>query len=119
MPCGLEPRAVAGLAHGGWRRLTFDPFRAGVEICRLVAGTPEVALLRYAPGAAVPRHRHTALEAILVLDGVQTDERGSYGAGTLVLNPPGSEHRVWSDGGCIVLITWAGPVEILDDDARG
>jgi len=72
-----------------------------------------VALLRYAPGAGVPRHRHPALETILVLEGVQSDERGDYPAGTLILNPAGTEHTVWSATGCTVLIQWNLPVEFV------
>jgi anti-sigma factor ChrR (cupin superfamily) len=53
------------------------------------------------------------LETILVLEGSQSDERGTYDAGTLVFNPAGTVHRVWSDEGCVVLIQWAKPVEFV------
>jgi anti-sigma factor ChrR (cupin superfamily) len=96
--------------------MRFAPFRDGVEICRLRADDPAVALLRYAPGAAVPRHMHTGLETILVLEGAQSDERGHYPAGTLVLNPTGTEHSVWSEGGCVVLIQWERPVRFLVEE---
>ncbi|MEO8243474.1 MAG: cupin domain-containing protein [bacterium] len=82
----------------------------------ILTGEPAVALLRYAPGAGVPAHRHNGLETILVLDGVQSDERGDYPAGTLMLNPAGSAHRVWSDMGCVVLIQWNRQVEFLDPE---
>lgn len=109
-----EPLAFAALLAGGWRDCRFEPFRDGVERCLLRAEDPVVALLRYSPGASVPRHRHRGLETILVLEGRQSDERGSYGAGTLVLNPEGSSHRVWSETGCVVLIQWQRPVEFLE-----
>ncbi len=32
---------------------------------------------------------------------------------TLMLNPEGSEHSVWSVTGCVVLIQWAKPVEFI------
>jgi len=108
-----DPRAFPGFAEA-WRSLPFEPFREGVEIHHLRTGAPAVALLRYAPGARVPRHRHAGLETILVLDGAQSDERGHYAAGTFVLNPEGSVHSVWSDEGCTVLIQWERPVEMLD-----
>jgi anti-sigma factor ChrR (cupin superfamily) len=108
-----EPLHLAGLLAGGWRDRAFGPFRDGVEICRLWPGPPDVALLRYAPGASVPRHRHGGLETVLVLDGSQSDERGDYPAGSLVCNPEGSIHSVWSRAGCVVLIQWQRPVEIL------
>lgn len=110
-----EPLAIANLTTGGWREAEFQPFRTGVDICRL-GGDParaSVALLRYAPGASVPLHEHPGLETIIVLDGAQSDERGTYGVGSVVINPPGSRHRVWSDIGCVVLIQWESPVRMI------
>lgn len=109
-----EPFALPALLAGGWRDCAFGPFREGVEIAHLVEGAPALALLRYAPGAAVPRHRHPALETVLVLEGAQEDERGRHEAGALIVNTPGSVHSVRSDEGCVVLIQWTEPVEILD-----
>lgn len=109
-----DPLHVPGLLAGGWRDAPFEPFREGVEIARLLSGPPDVALLRYAPGASVPRHRHAGLETIVVLDGEQSDERGDYPAGSLVLNPEGSVHSVWSRPGCVVLIAWERPVVFVD-----
>jgi anti-sigma factor ChrR (cupin superfamily) len=105
---------IAGLLANGWEDLAFAPFHPGVDIFSLVEGEPAVALLRYAPGAGVPRHRHDGLETILVLEGVQSDERGDYSAGSLVLNPEGSAHSVWSESGCVVLIQWDRPVVFTD-----
>ena len=93
----------------GW-----EPFRPGVEIRRLYgSGGPDessAALLRYAPGGVVPSHAHEGHEHILVLSGEQSDEHGTYGEGTLIVNPPGSRHRVTSQNGCIVLVIWERPV---------
>ena len=110
------PQFFTELTSGGWRSMDFVPFREGVDICELCAGEPAVALLRYAPGASVPKHLHTGLETILVLDGVQSDERGDYPAGSLMLNPTGSIHSVWSKEGCVVLIQWSRPVLFIEDD---
>lgn len=107
-----DPMAFAGLL-ADWRARRFEPFRDGVEISVLRDGVPGVAILRYAPGAGVPRHRHPGLETILVLEGVQSDERGDYPAGSLILNPEGTEHSVWSETGCTVLIQWNRPVEFV------
>lgn len=109
-----EPMSFPGLLPVGWHELTFEPFREGVEIARLRHSDPAVALLRYQPGASVPYHEHTGLETILVLDGVQSDERGAYRAGTLLLNPKGTAHSVWSDTGCTVLIQWESPVRFME-----
>lgn len=108
-----DPFSLAALLPLGWREATYQPFRAGVEISPILTGEPAVALLRYAPGAGVPRHRHTGLETILVLEGTQSDERGTYATGTLMVNPEGSEHSVWTDTGCVVLIQWTRPVEFI------
>ncbi len=110
----IESLHLADLLAGGWRTRAFAPFRDGVEICVLWPGSPEVALLRYAPGASVPSHRHGGLETVVVLDGAQTDERGDYPAGSVVLNPEGSIHAVHSEQGCVVLIQWERPVQILE-----
>lgn len=109
-----EPLSLNGMIQGGWSDCAFEPFRDGVEICHLVQGEPAVALLRYQSGASVPRHRHMGLETIVVLEGSQSDERGRYETGAIVLNPVGSEHSVWSEHGCVVLIQWDMPVEFLE-----
>ncbi len=114
-----EAKALSKLLSGGWRELSFAPFRAGVEMCKLVEGGDEaasVAVLRYRPGASVPLHLHHGLETVLVLEGSQCDERGCYRAGDVVLNPAGTTHSVWSEDGCVVLIQWERPVEILEEE---
>ena len=109
-----DARHYPDLLGGGWRELPFEPFREGVEICTLHAGEPQVALLRYAAGASVPRHLHPGLETVIVLEGSQRDERGEYGRGSVCINPEGSVHSVRSDRGCVVLIQWTLPVRLLD-----
>jgi anti-sigma factor ChrR (cupin superfamily) len=111
-----EPFALLDIVGGGWRELAFTPFRDGIEVCHLIEGEPGVAVLRYAPGATVPRHRHTGLETVLVLEGSQRDERGVYGPGAVVFNTAGSVHDVVSDDGCVVLIQWHRPIQFLDDE---
>jgi len=108
---------IDALTDGAWRSLPFEPFRDGVEIHHIRRGEPAVALLRYAPGAGVPEHEHMGLETILVLEGSQSDERGLYPTGTLVLNPEGTRHSVQSEEGCVVLIQWDRPVRILEEEA--
>jgi len=111
--------SFAGLADGGWRDLAYEPFREGVEVHYLMRGSiysPGVAILRYQTGARIPRHRHAGLETIVVLEGTQSDENGTYPAGSVVLNPEGSEHSVWTDNGCVVLIQWNRPVILLEPE---
>jgi anti-sigma factor ChrR (cupin superfamily) len=96
--------------------LAWDRLAPGVDIHRLYqwpAGQ-SAALLRYAPGARMLRHRHVGTEQILVLSGSQSDGDGDYAAGTLVVHPPGTCHAIRSDGGCVVLAIWERPVEFVD-----
>ena len=91
----------------------WSPFRPGIQIHRLYGNSdsgPSAALLRYSPGASVPYHRHEGYEHIHVLHGAQVDAGGSYAAGTLIVNPPGSGHEVHSPDGCVVLVIWERPV---------
>jgi anti-sigma factor ChrR (cupin superfamily) len=87
----------------------WQPFRPGIDIRRLYQtpdNGPAAALLRYQPGASVPRHEHLCYEHILILDGAQVDDSGACDAGTFIINPPASSHRVASPEGCVVLIIW-------------
>jgi anti-sigma factor ChrR (cupin superfamily) len=96
-------------------KLTFASLRPGVEI-HVLHESPDgsrAAILRYAPGAEVPPHRHEGLEYIYVLEGEQADENGRYEAGAFVVNEPGATHRVFSRNGCVVLIIWQRPVVFI------
>ena len=107
----------SGFHAGGWKELAFEAFREGVTIHwirRFEGEAPGVALLKYEAGASVPRHLHVGLETILVLEGSQSDETGRYTTGSFIVNAPGSEHSVWSEDGCVVLIQWDRPVQILN-----
>ena len=109
-----ETVCVPGLLRGDWKDLAFAQFRDGIEIAWLREDVPGIAVLRYQPGASVPLHMHPDVEMILVLDGTQTDESGTYGPGDVVINPPGSQHSVASEGGCVVLLMWSKPVVFVD-----
>ncbi len=109
----IEKLVDLAARSAGWATL-----REGVEILRLAGDAtkgPSAALLRYREGARVPSHRHSGFEVIYVVSGAQSDERGTYPAGSLVINSAGDEHSVWSDSGCVVLILWERPIEFVDD----
>jgi anti-sigma factor ChrR (cupin superfamily) len=95
------------------QKLDWQPFREGIEIIRIY-GTPyqgpSAALLRYSAGARLPHHSHTGYEHIIILSGSQVDESGQHHEGTMVVNPPGSGHNVYSQGGCTALAIWEHPV---------
>ena len=103
--------ANADLYH--WEKL-----RDGVEIYYLyqTLDGPSAALIKYAVGAQVPLHTHQGYEHIFVLNGSQSDDVGDYQAGTLAINAPGSQHRVKSPQGCIVLAIWERPVAFLSHE---
>jgi anti-sigma factor ChrR (cupin superfamily) len=49
-----------------------------------------------------------------VLAGAQRDCNGNATAGTLMINPPGTRHRIQSEAGCIVLAIYEKPVRFLE-----
>jgi anti-sigma factor ChrR (cupin superfamily) len=98
-------------------RYPWQPFRPGVEIHRIYGDGergPAAALLRYAPGARIPRHEHRAHEHIIVLAGAQSDEDGVYPVGSCLIHTEGSSHNVASADGCVVLAFWYEPVAFLE-----
>ncbi len=100
--------------HLDWQPYSADG-RRSVEIVKLYddrkdGAGPAAALLRYAPGAKVPMHRHPGTELILVLEGELIDDAGLHPAGTLEICPPGSQHTLSSETGCVFLVIWEQPV---------
>ena len=81
---------------------------AGVQIRTLERGTEEAtratSIFKLAPGAKIASCSHGLGEEIFVLDGLLTDESGSYGKGTYIKNPPGSAHAYESASGCVLLV---------------
>jgi anti-sigma factor ChrR (cupin superfamily) len=80
--------------------------RDGEEVARATS------IVRYAPGSRFAAHVHELGEEILVLDGVFSDETGSYGAGTYLKSPPGSVHAPYSAKGCTLFVK----LRHLDED---
>jgi len=89
LPWILSPQA-------GVERRLLD--RIGGEVARATS------LVRYAANSVFPAHSHALGEEFLVLDGVFSDERGDYPAGTYVRNPPGSRHSPRTAPGCTILV---------------
>ncbi len=67
-------------------------------------GTENVALVRWAPGTNFVPHQHWGGEEIFVLEGVFQDEHGDYPAGTWLRSPHLSQHKPWSDQGCLIYV---------------
>ena len=74
-------------------------------------GARKAILMRYAPGATIPRHRHVGDEQIYVLEGSVRDDTGVCTAGNYARRPPGCVHTVHSDTGALVIAITSGPTE--------
>ena len=101
-----------------WETLAWQPFREGIEAAWLYQsenGGPAAALLRYQPGSSAPAHRHAGWEHIVVLAGSQQDHLARYEVGSLVVNPPGSEHSVLCPEGCVALLIWEKTPQFLGE----
>ncbi|MDP9173169.1 MAG: cupin domain-containing protein [Planctomycetota bacterium] len=101
------------------RRLVWRPLRPGIQAFAIYGQPgvgPAAALLKYEPGAVLPRHAHNGYEHVLVLTQMQCDQTGEHLAGTLVVNPPGTSHEVQAPNGCIALVIWEKPVRFITDD---
>jgi anti-sigma factor ChrR (cupin superfamily) len=74
-------------------------------------GDRKAVLMRYEPGAVIPRHRHLGDEQIFVLEGSVSDDTGTCTAGNYARRPPGCVHTVRSPGGALVLAVMTGVTE--------
>ncbi len=84
------PSPVAGI-----ERMMFD--RIGNESARATS------MVRYKPNSQFSTHSHHGGEEILVLEGVFSDEKGDYPAGSYIRNPIGTSHvpKVGAEGATI------------------
>ena len=79
--------------------------------CKLLATDMETGrvsmLVRLAPGAEYPPHRHAGIEELHMLEGELLVDDKRLRAGDYLRSEPGTEdHRVWSETGCTgVLLT--------------
>ena len=62
------------------------------------------SIVRFAAGASFPEHCHTKGEELYILEGVFSDERGDYPAGSYIRNPPGSKHSPFTREGCTLFV---------------
>jgi anti-sigma factor ChrR (cupin superfamily) len=76
-------------------------------------GRHKAVLMRYAPGAVIPRHRHIGDEQIWVLEGSVADDTGVCSAGNYARRPPGCVHTVTSPAGALVFAVISGPTEAV------
>jgi quercetin dioxygenase-like cupin family protein len=105
--------------------IRFEPMQAGArsqsEICWLFrpeeANGSGAALIRYQPGGSAPCHLHTSFELIYMLEGEMITTQGTVRKNDLILLPPGSQHASRSETGCLALIVWNQPVQIINRES--
>jgi anti-sigma factor ChrR (cupin superfamily) len=69
-------------------------------------------LVRLAPGAEYPPHRHAGNEELHVLDGELVVNDSNLYPGDYMQEGPGTvDHRVWSESGCTCIL-----ITSTDDD---
>jgi len=99
----------------------FMDFRPNVQKL-ILAGAPEtehIAILWYTvTDGGVGLHYHAKTESVYVIDGTQTDAKGSYPTGTVYFNPPGSGHQISDSSGFFVL-AYAAPPDFASTDLIG
>jgi hypothetical protein len=87
----------------GWKRdipgAAYFHFQPGAACAGAESG-----VVRVAPGALFPRHRHLGHEITFVLDGLLLDRGGAYGPGSVVEAEAGSEHDYRAGAGRDLLI---------------
>jgi anti-sigma factor ChrR (cupin superfamily) len=71
-------------------------------------------LMRWAPGARLPRHEHVEIEQSYVIQGSLADHAGVCRAGQYVWRRAGSRHDAWTDEGCLVLAFFLKPNTFFD-----
>ena len=73
-----------------------------------LVGDPEsgqvTSVVRFEPDAEFSVHDHPEGEEILVLEGVFSDERGDWTAGSYLSNPEGFRHHSSSSEGCLLFV---------------
>jgi anti-sigma factor ChrR (cupin superfamily) len=77
------------------------------------------ALVRFAPGAALPDHEHVELEQTWVLEGALEDDEGVATAGNYVWRPAGNRHYARAPKGCICLSFFLKPNIFFDTPDQG
>jgi anti-sigma factor ChrR (cupin superfamily) len=72
-----------------------------------------VALVRFEPGAQLPRHKHVGDELIFVIEGSNADESGEVLTGNLNYRPNGCTHSVTTKNGATIFALVTGGVEMM------
>lgn len=98
---------------------TWSPYVDGITISRLdldLTSRQIYCFVRLVPGAKFPRHRHTAPEEILMLEGDLIIDGQTYHPGDYIYSQPGSIHQPRTDDGCLVIVRASIDDQIIDDE---
>jgi anti-sigma factor ChrR (cupin superfamily) len=68
-------------------------------------------LVRFEPGATLPRHKHVGDELIFLIEGANADESGEVATGNANYRPNGCVHTVTTKNGATVLAFVSGSTE--------
>jgi hypothetical protein len=117
---GLSAKTVLDLEDVKTNPTAYDwfDFRPNVEKLILAgdAATEHVAILWYTvTDGAVGLHYHAKTESVYVIEGTQTDAKGTYPTGTVYFNPPGSGHQIMDSSG-FMLLAYASPPDFAGAD---
>ncbi len=74
-------------------------------------------LVHMCPGTTYPRHHVHAGEDVYVVDGELILDERALGRGAYVWVAPGTVQAPRTDRGCVLFVTYPGPVEHLHDGA--
>jgi anti-sigma factor ChrR (cupin superfamily) len=99
---------------GGWTSLDFPGVKIKVLHTDESSGATTV-LTRLAPGAMIPRHRHTAAdETVFVIEGDFVEDNESFGRGSFFAGKAGTDHGPHgSTNGCLVLTRFSAPLDFV------
>ena len=94
-------RVVVPTLESAW----FPGMVEGLQVMPLSEfGSTHTALVRWAPHTYFNPHRHYGGEEIFVVEGVFSDEHGSYPQGSWIRSPHLSQHKPFSVEGCLILV---------------
>lgn len=106
-PGALPDSTLVDVSNVPWQPTGF----AGIDWKILMESETgmRTVLMRWAPGARLPRHEHVAIEQTFVLEGSFSDHSSTCRAGQYVWRRAGSQHDAWTDEGCLMIAFFLKP----------
>ena len=101
----LNPADTTRVVVDTRQALWYQGMVAGLTVLPLWEfGSSHTAMVRWAPVTFFNPHRHQGGEEIFVVEGVFSDEHGSYPQGSWLRSPHLSQHQPFSREGCLILV---------------